>query len=261
MPTGTHSGAGLAADLVVLVTGGASGIGAASARLFAAEGAAAVVLADADVEGATAVADELVAAGHAAEAVGLDVTDEPSVAAAIDGVVQRWGRLDAAHNSAGISGTMAPLTQMSLADWDRMLAVNLTGTFLCLRHELRHLVPAGRGAVVNTSSGAGLVGVAGLAHYAAAKHGVLGLTKSAALEHARSGVRINAICPGTTDTPMIRAFIAEDPQVERFIAGSTGRGTMGSPDEVAQAAVWLCSDRASFVNGESFVVDGATLCR
>jgi NAD(P)-dependent dehydrogenase (short-subunit alcohol dehydrogenase family) len=174
--------------------------------------------------------------------------------------VDRWGRLDAAHNNAGISGTMTPLTELATADWDRMLAINLTGTFLCLRHELRHLVPTGRGAVVNTSSGAGMVGVAGLAHYAAAKHGVLGLTKSAALEHARSGVRINAICPGTTDTPMIRSFIGDDPGIERFIANSTGRGTMGAPDEVAQAAVWLCSDRASFVNGESLVVDGATLC-
>jgi NAD(P)-dependent dehydrogenase (short-subunit alcohol dehydrogenase family) len=261
MSPAASAGIGLAEDKVVLVTGAASGIGQASARLFAAEGAAVVVLADAHLDQARAVAEELVAAGHAAEAVHLDVTNEPSVADAVDGVVTRWGRLDVAHNNAGISGTMTPLTELSVADWNHMLSVNLTGTFLSLRHELRHMVPAGSGAVVNTSSGAGLVGVAGLAHYAAAKHGVLGLTKSAALEHARSGVRINAICPGTTDTPMIRAFIGDDPQIERFISGSTGRGSMGAADEVAQAAVWLCSDRASFVNGESLVVDGATLCR
>jgi NAD(P)-dependent dehydrogenase (short-subunit alcohol dehydrogenase family) len=259
--TDTGTTARLADGKVVLVTGGASGIGEASARLFASEGATTVVVADADLDRAREVADQLVSGGAAADAVHLEVTDEGSVAAAVDGVVARWGRLDAAHNCAGISGTMTPLADLAAAEWERMLAVNLTGTFLCLRHELRHLVPAGAGAVVNTSSGAGLVGVAGLAHYAAAKHGVLGLTKSAALEHARSGVRINAICPGTTDTPMIRSFISGDPGIERFIANSTGRGTMGSPDEVAQAAVWLCSDRASFVNGESLVVDGATLCR
>jgi NAD(P)-dependent dehydrogenase (short-subunit alcohol dehydrogenase family) len=251
----------LADGKVVLVTGGASGIGAASARLFAAEGAAVVVVADADLDRARTVVDHLVSDGATAEPVHLEVTDEGSVAAVVDEVVARWGRLDAAHNCAGISGTMTPLTELAVDEWDRMLAVNLTGTFLCLRHQLRHMVPARAGAVVNTSSGAGLVGVAGLAHYAAAKHGVLGLTKSASMEHARSGVRVNAICPGTTDTPMIRGFISGDPGIERFIANSTGRGTMGSPDEVAQAAVWLCSDRASFVNGESMVVDGATLCR
>jgi NAD(P)-dependent dehydrogenase (short-subunit alcohol dehydrogenase family) len=114
---------------------------------------------------------------------------------------------------------------------------------------------------VNTSSGAGVVGVAGLGHYAAAKHGVLGLTKSAAIEHARSGVRVNAICPGTTDTPMIRGFMDANPGAAKFIVNSVGRGSLGQPDEVAQAAVWLCSDRASFVNGESLMVDGATVCR
>jgi NAD(P)-dependent dehydrogenase (short-subunit alcohol dehydrogenase family) len=176
-------------------------------------------------------------------------------------VVARWGRLDAAHNNAGISGDMTPLTELARTEWDHMLAVNLTGVFLCCKHELRHMAPAGRGAIVNTSSGAGVVGVAGLGHYAAAKHGVLGLTKSAAIEHARSGVRVNAICPGTTDTPMIRGFMDANPGAAKFIVNSVGRGSLGQPDEVAQAAVWLCSDRASFVNGESLMVDGATVCR
>lgn len=172
------SGNGLAHAMVVLVTGGARGIGEASARLFAAEGAHAVIVADADGDAASAVAADIVATGGTAEAVTVDVTDEDSVVSMIDGIVQRWGRLDAAHNNAGISGTMTPLTDLSIADWDRMLAVNLTGVFLCCKHELRHMVPAGVGAIVNTSSGAGMVGVAGLGHYAAAKHGVLGLTKA-----------------------------------------------------------------------------------
>jgi len=254
-------GAGLAHDAVVLVTGAASGIGEAIARLFAAEGAAHVAVADADLDAAAAVAADITASGAHAEAHRLDVTDEASVATVVGDVVSRWGRIDTAVNNAGISGTMTPLADLERADWDRMLAVNLTGVYLCCKHELAHMVPAGRGAIVNTSSGAGVVGVAGLAHYAAAKHGVLGLTKSAAIEHARNGIRVNAICPGTTDTPMIRAFMDDNPAAARFIAASVGRGSLGDPTEIAQAAVWLCSDRASFVSGESLVVDGATVCR
>ncbi len=251
----------MADGFVVLVTGGGGGIGAASAELFATEGAEVVVVADANAEAAEAVAAGIVAGGGRAEAATLDVTDEDAVAALVDTVVARWGRIDAAHNNAGISGDMTPLSELSRVEWDHMLAVNLTGVFLCCKHELRHMAPAGRGAIVNTSSGAGVVGVAGLGHYAAAKHGVLGLTKSAAIEHARSGVRVNAICPGTTDTPMIRGFMDANPGAAKFIVNSVGRGSLGQPDEVAQAAVWLCSDRASFVNGESLMVDGATVCR
>ena len=235
----------LATDKVVLVTGGGGGIGAAVSTLFAEEGAAVVVVADADVEAAERVAASIVATGHGAIGTRIDVTDDASVAAVVDTVIERFGRLDAAVNNAGISGTMTPLADLSPADWAQMLAVNLTGVFLCLRHELRHMGGRGAGAVVNTSSGAGIVGVAGLAHYAAAKHGVL----------------INAVCPGTTDTQMIRRFIGSDERAERLIGGSVGRGHMGAPAEVAEAIVWLCSDRASFVNGESMVVDGATVCR
>jgi len=253
--------ADMASEMVVLVTGGGGGIGSATARLFASEGASAVVVADADLAAAQQVADDINTSGGLAVATEVLVTDEDAVAAMIDTVVERFGRLDAAVNNAGISGTMTSLVDLEPEEWERMLAVNLTGIYRCLRHELRHMVARGTGAIVNTSSGAGLVGVAGLAHYAAAKHGVLGLTKSAAMEYARSGVRINAVCPGTTDTPMIRGFMGTDERAARMVGNSVGRGFMGEPGEVAEAMVWLCSDRASFVNGESLVVDGATVCR
>lgn len=257
---GTTAGT-MATAKVVVVTGAGGGIGGAAAALFAREGADMVVVADANTDAAHEVADGIVAAGFAAMAATVDVTDEGSVAALFDTTVERFGRIDAAVNTAGISGTMTPLVDLDADAWDQMLAVNLTGIYRCLRHELRHMVPRGTGAIVNTSSGAGLVGVPGLAHYAAAKHGVLGLTKSAALEYARSGVRVNAVCPGTTDTPMIRSFVGSDERAARMVGNSVGRGTMGDPAEVAEAMVWLCSDRASFVNGESMVVDGATVCR
>ena len=245
---------------VALVTGAGRGIGEASARLFAAEGAT-VVVADIDGSTAEAVARSIRETGGQASAVQADVTAEESVAAMIAAVVERHGRIDCAHNNAGISGQMTSFTELSLDDWDRMIAINLTSVFLCLKHELLAMVPAGSGAIVNTSSGAGVVGFGGLPHYVAAKHGVLGLTKSAAQEYAKAGIRVNAICPGTTRTPMIESFIDGNPDIERMVTRGIGRGVLGEPDEVAQAAVWLCSDRASFVSGESMLVDGATICR
>jgi NAD(P)-dependent dehydrogenase (short-subunit alcohol dehydrogenase family) len=252
---------GLTSGKVVLVTGAAQGIGEASARLFATEGAAMVVVADLRGDLAEEVASSIRAAGGQAESAAVDVTDEASVAALIGGIVERHGRLDCAHNNAGISGDMAAFTDLTLESWDRMIAINLTSVFLCLKHELRQMKEQGSGAIVNTSSGAGVVGFAGLPHYVAAKHGVVGLTKTAAQEFARNGIRVNAILPGTTNTPMIRGFVDSNPEVGKMIAKSVGRGVLGEPDEVAQAAVWLCSDRASFVSGESMLVDGATVCR
>lgn len=251
---------GMVAGKVVLVTGAARGIGEASARLFAAEGAT-VVAADLDGDGVEAVAASIREQGGAAEAAQVDVTQESSVEALVAGVVERHGRLDAAHNNAGISGDMAAFTDLSLELWQRMIDINLTSVFLCMKHELRQMSAQRSGAIVNTSSGAGVVGFAGLPHYVAAKHGVVGLTKTAAQEFARSGIRVNAILPGTTRTPMIQGFVDANPDVGKMIAKSVGRGSLGEPDEVAQAAVWLCSDRASFVSGESMLVDGATVCR
>ena len=245
---------------VALVTGAGGGIGAATARLFAAEGARVVVV-DIDPAGAEATAAAILADGGEALGLAVDVTDEAQVEAAVATAVERWGRLDCAHNNAGTSGTPAAFTDLSLHDWDAVVRLNLTGVFLCMKHELRVMAPAGRGAIVNTSSGAGVIGFPSLPHYVASKHGVLGLTKTAAQEYARSGIRVNAICPGTTDTPMMRAFIGGDPGIEKMMKRTVPTGDLGRPEQIAEAVVWLCSDRASFVNGEAMLVDGGTVCR
>ena len=245
---------------VALVTGAGGGIGAATARLFAAEGARVVVV-DIDPAGAEGTAAAILADGGEAVGLAVDVTDEAQVEAAVATAVERWGRLDCAHNNAGTSGTPAAFTDLSLHDWDAVVRLNLTGVFLCMKHELRVMAPAGRGAIVNTSSGAGVIGFPSLPHYVASKHGVLGLTKTAAQEYARSGIRVNAICPGTTDTPMMQAFIGGDPGIEKMMKRTVPTGELGRPEQVAEAVVWLCSDRASFVNGDTMLVDGGTVCR
>ena len=245
---------------VALVTGAGGGIGAATARLFAAEGARVVVV-DIDPAGAEGTAAAILADGGQAVGLAVDVTDEAQVEAAVATAVERWGRLDCAHNNAGTSGTPAAFTDLSLHDWDAVVRLNLTGVFLCMKHELRVMAPAGRGAIVNTSSGAGVIGFPSLPHYVASKHGVLGLTKTAAQEYARSGIRVNAICPGTTDTPMMQAFIGGDPGIEKVMKRTVPTGELGRPEQIAEAVVWLCSDRASFVNGDTMLVDGGTVCR
>lgn len=250
----------MVAGKVALVTGAGSGIGEAAAKLFAAEGAKVMVV-DIDLAAADRVVDDIVAAGGHASSVAADVTDEADVAAMVTAAQERYGRLDCAFNNAGISGAMTAFTDLTLDDWNRMIAINLTSVFLCMKHELGVMAAQGSGAIVNTSSGAGVVAAPGLPHYTAAKHGVLGLTKCAAQEFAAKGIRVNAILPGTTRTPMIEGFIAGNPEAERMVSRGIGRRTLGDPMEVAQAAVWLCSDRASFVCGESLLVDGATVCR
>ena len=245
---------------VALVTGAGGGIGAATAQLFAAEGARVVVV-DIDRAGAESVAAAIADAGGEAVGLAADVTDEGQVEAAVTLAVERWGRLDCAHNNAGTSGTPAAFTDVTLEDWDAVVRLNLTGVFLCLKHELRVMAPAGRGAIVNTSSGAGGIGFPSLPHYVASKHGVLGLTKTAAQEYARSGIRVNAVCPGTTDTPMMQAFIGGDPGIEKMMKATVPTGELGRPEQVAEAVVWLCSERASFVNGDTMLVDGGTVCR
>jgi NAD(P)-dependent dehydrogenase (short-subunit alcohol dehydrogenase family) len=252
--------AGLVAGKVALVTGGASGIGRATGLALAREGAK-VLVADRDGSGAEALAAEIAAAGGTAQAVVADVTRADEVEAMVRVAVTRFGRLDCAVNNAGITAPGGLLHEIAVDDWERQLRVNLTGVFLCLRAELPVMRAQGSGAIVNMASGAGLIGTPGLAHYCASKHGILGLTKTAALENAAAGVRVNALCPGSTDTPMLRGFMDRSDAARRMILASIPAGRLGTPEEVAEAAVWLCSDRASYVNGESMLVDGGAVAR
>jgi NAD(P)-dependent dehydrogenase (short-subunit alcohol dehydrogenase family) len=246
---------------VVLVTGGAGGIGAAAAVLFAGRGAS-VVVADRDFAGAASIVSEIQRAGGTAVEHEVDVSDADSVGALVDATVAHYGQLDCAFNNAGISPGVSAFTDVTEDDWQRVIAINLTGVFWCMQAELRQFVAQGTGGViVNTSSGAGVVAAPGQPAYTAATHGVLGLTKGAAQEYARSGIRVNAILPGTTDTPMLRKFIAENPEMEKPMRRTTATGEFGRPEKVAEAAVWLCSDAASFISGESMLVDGGQVCR
>jgi NAD(P)-dependent dehydrogenase (short-subunit alcohol dehydrogenase family) len=241
-----------------LVTGGGSGLGRASAIALARAGAS-VTVADVDEQGgeetAALVFEE---AGGDADFVRADVTRADEVEAMVDKAVARWGHLDCALNNAGTTGESATTADYTIDGWNRAIALNLTGVFLCLKYELPAMLERG-GAIVNMASGAGLVGFPGLPAYVASKHGVVGLTKAAALEYASQGVRINAICPGSTRTPMLEGFMGGDEQVERMMTRAVPLGRLGRPEEIAEAVVWLCSDAASFVVGHALAVDGGSV--
>jgi NAD(P)-dependent dehydrogenase (short-subunit alcohol dehydrogenase family) len=244
----------LATGKVVLVTGGGSGIGQAGAAIFAREGAEHVYVVDTNAQGGADTLSQVEAAGGTATFVRVDVTDESAVAALIAQIVNERGRLDAAWNNAGINGVSGPFHELELDVWQHMLDVNLTSVFLCMKHELAQMVKQGGGAIVNTSSGAGLVPAPGLPHYTAAKHGVLGVTKVAASEYNNRRIRVNAVCPGMVDTPMLRSWNGLE-EMTKFLPG----GKLGEPSQVAESAVWLCSDAADWVSGLSMVVDGGGL--
>jgi NAD(P)-dependent dehydrogenase (short-subunit alcohol dehydrogenase family) len=240
-----------------LVTGAASGIGRATAIAMAREGAR-VTLADLRVADAEAVAAAIRAEGGEAQAVACDVADGAQVAATVAAAVAAYGRLDCAHNNAGIAaGTLGAGGQrvgdIEEAVWHRMMAVNLTGVWLCMKHEMAAMERTGGGAIVNTASIAGLVGLPGSHAYVAAKHGVVGLTKAAAIDHAEAGIRVNAVCPGYIETPMIGDSMAR--RGERILARAAMH-RLGQPEEIAEAVVWLCSDRSGFVTGTTMTVDG-----
>jgi NAD(P)-dependent dehydrogenase (short-subunit alcohol dehydrogenase family) len=243
---------------VALVTGGASGIGRATAVAMAREGARLAVV-DRAEEGASATVDLINAAGGQAIAIGGDVTREDDVAAMVARTVVAFGQINCAFNNAGINTrAVGPAGQRthepSRTSFDRMLAVNLTGVFLCLKHEIKQmLAQGGGGAIVNTASIAGLIGLPTSAHYVAAKHGVVGLTKTAAMEYALDGIRVNCVNPGYITTPMTKETM--EARGDEILA-KVPMHRMGSPEEIAEAVVWMCSDKASFMTGASQVVDG-----
>lgn len=239
-----------------LVTGAGSGIGRATALACAREGAK-IVVADIAVEGGEETVSMIKSAGGEATFVPVNVTQAAEVEAMVAAAVSAYGRIDCAHNNAGIEGVFATTADYPEEDWDRVMAVNLKGVWLCMKYEIPQMVQQGGGAIVNTASLAGLVGAKRMPAYVASKHGVAGLTKTAALEYAKSGIRINAVCPGIIHTSMVdRMFLSRRPDLEDRLAAVEPMGRLGKPEEVAEAVVWLCSDAASFVTGHTMTVDG-----
>ena len=243
---------------VGLVTGGTSGIGRETAVLFAKAGAKVVVAGRREAEGQETV--ELIRAGGGdALFVKADVSKASEVEALVKKTVENFGRLDVAFNNAGIEGVWVPIVRQSEEDWDRTIAINLKGVWLCLKYEIRQMLRQdGGGAIVNMSSVTGLIGSAGGAAYSASKHGVIGLTKSAALENAKGGIRVNAVCPAVVETPMGERLFGA-PQVHKTVLGRHPVGRFARPGEIAEAVLWMCSDHASFMTGQSLVLDGGFL--
>ena len=248
------------ADTVTIVTGGSSGIGRAAATRFAEEGSS-VVVADVDEEGGQETVDLIEDDGGEATFVAVDVSDADEVEAMVETAVDTYGGLDYAFNNAGIEGKNTPASDQPMENWDRVIGINLTGVFLCMRAQIPTMLDSGGGAIVNTSSVAGVVGFPGLAPYVASKHGVIGLTKTAAVEYSGEGVRVNAICPGVIETPMVDRAGTDSPEMIEQTIAATPIGRLGEPEEIGDAAVWLCSDDASFVTGEAFVVDGGLVAQ
>lgn len=239
---------------VAIITGASSGIGRATALVFARHGAK---LALGDVTTDDGYETERLVKELGAEAFFLttDVTSSEQMAELVRATVETYGTLDCAFNNAGIEGDMAPTADITDANWHRVLDINLRGVWLGMRHEIPEML-AGGGAIVNTASVAGLVGFANLAPYVASKHGVVGLTRAAALEYGTQGIRVNAVCPGVIRTPMVSRVIEEDPSLEEQFAAMEPIGRLGEPEEIGEAVAWLCSDRASFVTGQALAVDG-----
>lgn len=250
---------GILDDKAVLITGAASGIGRATALAAHAEGAR-LLLCDVSTDAGEAVAAEITADGGTASYVDCDVTDEAAVEALVAGAVSTLGRLDGAFNCAGILGTVAMTIDTEYAAWKRLLDVDLSGVFLCTKHELRVMAEQGSGSILNMASAAGLIGWPGAIGYVAAKHGVVGLTKAAALEHAADGIRVNAICPSYVETPMVadlfENLLGGDPAQVDAARANHPIGRFAQPREIADACVWLLSDKASFVTGSAMSVDG-----
>jgi NAD(P)-dependent dehydrogenase (short-subunit alcohol dehydrogenase family) len=245
-------------DKVAIVTGGASGIGRAAAIAFAREGAA-VVVADVATDGGRQTVATIREAGGEALFIECDVSRSDDVRGMVEGAVEIYGRIDCAFNNAGIEGVLCSITELTEEQFDQVVRVNLKGIWLCMKHEIPHMVKQGKGAIVNMASISGVKGLRAMPVYSATKHGIVGLTRSAALEFAPAGVRINAVGPGGIDTPLSdRVQHAVAPELFAAMVAAHPLGRLGTPEEVAEAAVWLCSDRASFVTGHIMMVDGGS---
>jgi NAD(P)-dependent dehydrogenase (short-subunit alcohol dehydrogenase family) len=243
------------AGKVAFVTGAANGIGRAAARAFAREGAA-VAVADISEQGIQETVRLIEQAGGRALGVRCDVSRSEDVKAALDKTAEAFGRLDFAFNNAGVEQPLKPAADLTEQEWDRIVGIDLRGVFLCMKHEIPLMLRHGGGAIVNTSSGAGVKGIAGQAAYCAAKFGVVGFTKAAALDYAKSNIRINAVCPGIIQTPMMDRFSGGTPEGRERVIAQEPVGRMGKPEEIAAAVVWLCSDAAAFVVGHAMIIDG-----
>jgi NAD(P)-dependent dehydrogenase (short-subunit alcohol dehydrogenase family) len=242
-----------------LVTGAGSGIGRATALAFAKNGAR-VMVSDIDAASGRQTVEMIRDAGGQAEFFQCDVSNEEQVQALVDATVSSFGKLDYAFNNAGMNGVFAPLGQTESETWDRVMKVNLYSTFYCLKHEVNAMLKTGGGAIVNTASGAGLIGIANNAPYTASKFGIVGMTRSAAMDYGRQGIRINALAPGSTTSPMMKnAFEQNSPEFQESILSAIPMRVLADPKDQADAVVWLCSDQARMVTGISLPVDGGWL--
>ncbi len=245
---------------VALVTGAGMGIGLASAKAFAVSGAS-IVLADVNIKAVQAAADEIISNGGKALAIQCDVADEQQVKAMIEKIVATFGKLDVAYNNAGINTLEIEVADLSRADYDRITSINQNGIWFSMQYEIRQMLKQGSGVIVNCSSLAGFVGARGRAAYSATKYAVIGMTKSAALEYATRGIRVNAVCPGMFETPMADFITEGNKDVLKEMTKAAPMGRLGQPEEIADAVLWLCSDASSYVTGEALSVDGGFLAQ
>lgn len=248
------------ANKVALITGASSGIGKATALAFAKNGAS-VVVADVQEDAGRRTAHEIEDARQKSLFVRCDVSSDDEVKNVIKETVDTFGHLDFAFNNAGIEGDKAFTADVQFENWSRIIDVNLRGVWLCMKYEIQQMLKQKHGSIVNCSSIAGLVGFPGIPSYVASKHGVIGLTKTAALEYAKKNIRVNAVCPGVIATPMIDRFVHGEAQIQKQLMEGEPVGRIGQPEEIASAVMWLCSDKASFVTGHPLVIDGGWIAQ